>query len=150
MIFTFDHPIAIGYLVSMQCVAIYSVCHESVFGLQIMYCVECLHVLRFCLCFHKTKIFDFISPTRKILKGKYAMTNCQIILNASYPKNKSNGENYDCAVPYFLCNKEFYFRLLKISLSAFLSSYIDLHYALDFSLTIPISLSTHRFATAIN
>ena len=144
MIFTFDHPIAIGYLVSMQCVAIYSVCHESVFGLQIMYCVECFHVLRFCLCFHETKTFDFISPTRKILKGKYATTNCQIILNNIYSKNKSNWENNACSIP------SFFLRLLKISLSTFLSSYIDLPYALDFLLTIPISLSKHRFATAIN
>ena len=86
----------------MQCVAIYSVCHEYVFGLQIMYCVECFHVLRFCLCFRKTKTFDFISPTRKILKGKYATTNCQIILNAIYPKSKSNGRKY-C-----LCNSFFF------------------------------------------
>ena len=126
MIFTFDHPIAIGFLVSMQCVAIYSVCHESAFRLQIMYCVECFHVLRFCLCFHKTKTFDFISPTRKILKGKYATTNCQIILNAIYLKNESNGENNGCAIT------SFFSRLLKISLSTFLSSYIYFLYALVF------------------
>ena len=109
-----------------------------------MYCVECCHVLRFCLCFHETKTFDFISPTRKILKGKYATTNCQIILNNIYSKNKSNWENNACSIP------SFFLRLLKISLSTFLSSYIDLPYALDFLLTIPISLSKHRFATAIN
>ena len=108
MIFTFDHPIAIGYLVSMQCVAIYSVCHESVFGLQIMYCVEYFHVLRFCLCFYKTKTFDFISPTRKILKGKYATTNCQMILNAIYPKKIQRVKIM--VVQYLL----FYFRLPKI------------------------------------